>query len=205
MNNSMQKIVIDGDVAQSVAPKGGHGAPSMIRKSINDGRNILFEVFIYDVVMGPEAFVEPLYELTHANEGDVFKFYIATRGGSVDGASALANAMMNTKAHTHTIAVGPCMSAGAMLLSMGDTVEVYDFADVMYHMSLHSAWGNSVGVLELTTSIIDRMNQFFDFFKAKGLITESELDDIRNAKRNVHVPWAEMQKRASAVKGRRVS
>lgn len=130
---------------------------------------------------------------------DDITLVIDSPGGYVHTGVTICTHMLMCQGFIKTLAVGLCASAGSLIWSAGTKCEVDDTALLMWHMSAHSDFGNSVAVAseaELTVRFVK--NVLLAASLKKGHITNQEMDDICNIPEYaVYISAEEMRHRLS--------
>ena len=157
-----------------------------------------FHCSVSQVVEGCEDYYPLLKLLWNALETDVIYIDIFSYGGEVETGCHIITAMMNTKAKVITKAYGLCCSIGAMIWVCGTVREVTDNATIMFHMPSGGVFGKTADNKEECENV---QLWFTEFMRSvsRGILTESELDDIVNCRHDHFIPAKTMKERLAII------
>lgn len=135
--------------------------------------------------------------LETARRGDVIHIHILSPGGNLFCGVAIARAMIHSKGHVITYAMGNIASAASLIWSCGDETRVNPMSSIMMHMSAHSYGGprqsnfiakESAGLVRYVTHILKK------YSVERGQLTEDELASIIDGD-EIYVKASTMKKR----------
>lgn len=140
-----------------------------------------YNVFFTDEIQEIFTYNEIRYRLATATADNKFKFWITTPGGSLDSATSLLYAMKNSKAHIHGILSGEVASAGTILTTGCDTIEVAPFTSFMVHY--YSAKVNGKGnEIKQQQAFIEKMLENMMYTVYSGFLTDEEIASVIEGK-----------------------
>ncbi len=143
-----------------------------------------------------------LMDLNNASEQDDVRIIFNSPGGNVVAGQALAEAIRHTKANVITEASGICASCGSICWSLGDVLVVRPWTKIMYHMSMHGDMGKTLNILNNATCLVDQARSLYAPIIERGLITQTEYNNMINQRINIFVAADEMQHRIDALNAR---
>lgn len=160
-----------------------------------------YEVYMFGPIFDQNA--EELYQLLeYAPEDSTIQFFIGSVGGSLQFGASLAGAMRHTKAHTITTAVGLAASVGSLLWMSGKEKTLYPCTAIMYHMSSHGQFDNSVLMKERAEYLIEYVNKAVIIPAVKeGILTPEEAEDIVLRRKTIYIDYKTMSDRLLAIQG----
>lgn len=135
----------------------------------------------YDVYMGSTVVkiekYHPLQELLRrAHEQDVFRFHLASYGGSVQAGIQLIHAIENSKAKVIMIAEAPNYSMGALLMCVGNKQIFRPYSSLMYHSASTSGRGKISEQMKYMQNIrLVLKKLMIDKCVNKGILTKKEV------------------------------
>ena len=159
------------------------------------GQGRLLRIYLTDNIKAPPYYSQALSILMQMTKNDRAEMYLHTPGGLISSASYISHLIENSAAEVTGIASGQVMSAGTMILSACDKVEVRDDASFMFHHSRGMYAGKTLaaesrlnGINSIVTSWVERMHGL-------GWLTDDELERITNKNEDVFISGREMNRR----------
>lgn len=131
--------------------------------------------------MAPGYYDNVVDALDRAQEGDVFRFIIASPGGRMDGLLSLLDAVERTEAICIASIVGDCSSAASIFALSCHQVTVGRYAEMLVHSARYGTIGKSSDVLSHvlhTTKVTERVMR--DAYA--GFLSEQEINEVLNGK-----------------------
>jgi ATP-dependent protease ClpP protease subunit len=137
--------------------------------------------------------------LDNAMDGCNVKVYICSYGGDLFSGTRIAAAMLRTKAHVTTIAIGYCCSAAALIWSYGHERVVEPGGYLMFHMASHSDYGNSVGIQQEAGDIVAYVKEVCVKRAIEiGLMSEQDAMDLIERKQDIYYDAWDVHPNSSA-------
>lgn len=174
--------------------------PVRLRKEIDGGRH--FDAYITGVIVNIEEYFNLLEVLATMKDKDTMNIFISSPGGLVNSGAAISSLITECAGHITTIATGICASAGSLIWSAGHTCKIEPTAVLMWHMSSHYAYGNSLEIQTEAAQMVEHVKQIFLAVSVrKGHLTEEEMTTIcSEPHREIYISAKEMQRRLDAKK-----
>lgn len=169
--------------------------PVRLRKEIEGARH--FEAYITGVIVNIEEYFNLLEVLATMKENDTLIIFISSPGGLVNSGAAISSLITECAGKVTTIATGICASAGSLIWSAGHECKVEPTAVLMWHMSSHYAYGNSLEIQTEAAQMVEHVKQIFLAVSVrKGHLTEEEMNTIcSEPHREIYISAKEMQSR----------
>lgn len=92
-----------------------------------------YEFYLSGLIEEPENYIEWFNTIRNAQETDVVKIYINSRGGDADTALQFLRVLQESEAHIICSVEGSCMSAATMILLSCDSFEITEHSLFMFH------------------------------------------------------------------------
>ena len=140
-----------------------------------------YNVFFTDEIQDVFVYNEIRYRLATATAEDKFKFWITTPGGSLDSATSLLYAMKNSKAHIHGILSGEVSSAGTILTTGCDTIEVAPHTSFMVHYYSAGVTGKG-NEIKQQQAFIEKLLENMMYTVYRGFLTDDEIAHVIEGK-----------------------
>lgn len=116
------------------------------------------------------------------------KLYINSFGGSVYDMWGLIDVMLSSKTPIHTYCVGSAMSAAFIIFLAGQKRFCYKHSTFMYHqMTVYRGYQKYQDVVEGKDEMDALNRQLEEFVVHRTKLTRSEIDEIREKKKNVYI------------------
>lgn len=146
-----------------------------------------YVVFIYGPINGAAKYYAELVMLLETlTESSHVTIYIASPGGSLYTGAMISSAIKTSHAMVTLIACGVVASAAALIWSHGKIRQVKDNAVILFHMSSHVDWGNSVKIKIDAENTVRYVKEIcIDPMVEQGLLTLEEAETIINKRRDV--------------------
>ena len=173
----------------------------IVRTTLLEDGHVHVVCFIDDSIYQPCYYVELLYVLNQASEGDFIDIIISSPGGMVNSAVIISNAIKASKAEVTTIAAGLCASSGALIWAAGDVRKVEHFGSIMFHGTTHFDYAKSSEVKENAEDWLNYFSYILSIYHEEGILTDEELDKIENLKLDVYIDADTMIKRLQRNRG----
>lgn len=141
------------------------------------------DIYLYDII-DDEVSVNVtkwLRDLEALEDRDPINLYINTRGGDVQHFLAIYDVIQNLKCDVNTIALGYCMSAGAMLLLSGTGVrKAYKNTSIMIHEMKSSINYSQFTDVNIRSKWLEHLNN-----KIKNIISSHTGKDIEKVDEDI--------------------
>jgi ATP-dependent Clp protease protease subunit len=134
-----------------------------------------------------QQFADQVFDAVEKNPNQPIIVYIDSGGGEIDGLMAMLSVMDSVQNHFVTVALGKAMSAGAVLLSHGDTRCIGIHSRSMIHEVSGGAMG-SVNDLSTENTEIQRVNNYLMELLAKNCKkTSKQLKKLLSTQREMYM------------------
>lgn len=141
-------------------------------------------------------FAEAITLLRTIGEKSTILINIASGGGSLHTGAALAGAIKDCKAKVITNACGIVASAAALIWSYGHERLVEDQAVILFHMSSHLDYGNSVMIQQNAEHTVRYVKEIaIDPMVEQGLLTIEEAETLIDKRQDVLIAASVMRAR----------
>lgn len=135
---------------------------------------LAFNVYLTDVITGPEDYTNVFDTLINAREDETIRFILATPGGRLDTTNKIRGLAQLTKARTIAI-VGDVASAGTILALSFDDIIVMPNIEFMIHNFSGAAYGKGHEIYAHAAFMQKEMPKVFkDFYDE--FLTAEEID-----------------------------
>lgn len=167
----------------------------------NQDGSVVYTAYITGPIAEVTEYIELIDILQIATPKDIVYIYIDSPGGYVYTGTAICSSIRRCSAKVITIARGMCASAGSLIWSAGHECRVEPLALLMYHMSSHMDFGNSVQIMRNAEDTVKYIRKCLTLEAIrKGHITQEELDTLTDKQQDIYINAEEMQKRLNANK-----
>ena len=164
---------------------------------VDDGAKIV-KVWLYGTIRNTNPY-RKLISMLHTIPADYkVHMYIHGPGGSINAGCNILTAMGRCKAQIITFNVGMAASCASLILSFGNLIHVDENSITMFHNSSSGSFDSSHRVLTKATHAIAYVNTLFEAMKAKGLVTEEEVEGIVKRGEEFYLNGEEMKSRLEA-------
>lgn len=163
----------------------------------NDKGGFVFNAKLSGAIEDTVDYLDLLECLATMKENDEICIAIDSPGGYIHSGVVICTHILMCKGTVRTNAVGLCASAGSLIWSAGHICTVEPTATLMWHMSSHMDYGNSLAIKdEAILQVGFVKNVLLAASAAKGHITQEEIDRIcTNPNVAIYISAAEMQHR----------
>lgn len=163
----------------------------------NDKGGLVFNAKLSGAIEDTVDYLDLLECLAHMKENDEICITIDSPGGYIHSGVVICTHILMCKGLVRTNAVGLCASAGSLIWSAGHVCTVESTATLMWHMSSHMDYGNSLAIKdEAILQVGFVKNVLLAASAAKGHITTEEIERIcTNPNIAIYIPASEMQQR----------
>lgn len=163
----------------------------------NEEGDLFIEAYVTGIISDISDYVNLLEVLSIMTKKDHCIIYLDSPGGYVATGAHVSSCIDVCEGTVITVARGFCASAASLIWSHGHKCYFdYNFAVFMYHMSSHVDMGNSYAILNRAENMVDYVKStLLQLPKAKGHITEEEMNDICSNRRNIFIDAETMLKR----------
>lgn len=138
--------------------------------------------------------------LNKANTTDNIVLNICSGGGCVEAGLNLIHAMYNTKAKVTTYAMGITASIAAIIWACGHKRLVSPVATLMFHMPSSGHFGKTQDIADETISMCTYFTNLLTLV-TKGILSEKEIDDIVNHRKDVYIHDISLNKKLNKLQG----
>lgn len=154
----------------------------LIKPIAQNSTNRHLVVYLKSFITDIDDYVDILFFLYTAKEGDLATFYIDNNGGLLDTGVAISQAFKITKAKVTTVAISIAASSAALIFTAGHIKIVKPVTFVMYHTASYGSVGkvtmhNKRGAY-ISLIIQNIMNDTYEL----GLINRDEYNEILEGK-----------------------
>lgn len=168
---------------------------SILGKNENGG--VVYNAKISGAIEDTIEYLDLLECLASMKENDTIVIAIDSPGGYIHTGVLICTHIKACRGTVITRAVGLCASAGSLIWSAGDICEVESTALLMWHMSSHADYGNSLAIKnEATIQVHFVKTVLLQASMDKGHITQEEINKIcTDPDATIYISAEEMQKR----------
>ena len=193
MCSNVQKLVTAGAITlEEIVPKEEKTVISYNEETKT------FNVFLTQVITGPEDYTNVFDVLSQATEDETIKFYLSGPGGRLDTVNVLRGCLQRTSAGSLIGIIGDCASAHTILALSFDDIEVMDNIEFMIHNYSGGTAGKGHEIYTHADFLKENMPKVFnDFYK--GFLTEEECKEVVEGK-DKYLNSSEVRERWENVK-----
>ena len=163
----------------------------------NEKGGLVFNAKLSGAIEDTVDYLDLLECLATMKENDEICITIDSPGGYIHSGVVICTHILMCKGLVRTNAVGLCASAGSLIWSAGHICTVEPTATLMWHMSSHMDYGNSLAIKdEAILQVGFVKNVLLAASAAKGHITPEEIERIcTNPNVAIYIPASEMLQR----------
>lgn len=163
-----------------------------------DTENKRVDVWLFGVLRNTREYSRIITMMYSLSAEYVLHLYIHSPGGSITVGCNILTAMEKCLATIITHNVGLAASCGSLLLSFGKRISISPNSTTMFHNAGFGNFDSAHRLLTQTQHTIANVMRLFERMRARGIITESEIEGIVKRGEEYYFTSDEMVRRLRA-------